>query len=130
MSKHDPIYKDIDLSFSVHPVTGDLSILRDDAAVINAVKNLVLTNFHERPKNPKKGGNIRSKLFENFSPLTRATIEKEIKQVLAVYEARVELLRVEIDSQIDYNSVSVTIYLNIIQFQKEVKFDLVLDRTK
>ena len=60
------LYKDFPISFSAHPVTGNLSILKNADAVKQSVKNIVLTNFYERPYAPLLGGNVRAQMFENM----------------------------------------------------------------
>ena len=42
-------YKDLDLNFKAHPVKKDINKHFNEKAVINSVKNLVSTNFYERP---------------------------------------------------------------------------------
>ena len=37
-------YKDLDLNFMAHPITGDVTTKSDSEAVKRAVKNIVLTN--------------------------------------------------------------------------------------
>ena len=56
-------YTDLNLSLQLHPIRLDIIPLRDDAAVRNAVKNLILTNTYERPFHPELGGNLRGLLF-------------------------------------------------------------------
>ena len=46
------VYKDIDLTFAVRP-SGEIFKKTDAAAVKQAVKNLMLTNYYEKPFQPK-----------------------------------------------------------------------------
>ena len=39
-------YKDLDLNFMAHPITGDVTTKSDSEAVKRAVKNIVLTNYY------------------------------------------------------------------------------------
>ena len=57
-------YKDLDLAFTAHPITGDVATKSDSDAVRRAVRNIVMTNYYERPFKPSLGGNIRGLLFE------------------------------------------------------------------
>ena len=57
-------YKDLDLFFTAHPITGDVATKSDSDAVRRAVRNIVLTNYYERPFKPSLGGNVRGLLFE------------------------------------------------------------------
>ena len=40
-------YADIDLFFKPHPITGDVSLKYDDAAVKRSVRNIVQTNLNQ-----------------------------------------------------------------------------------
>ena len=42
-------HRDLDLSLKIHPIRKDIIPLKDDAAVKNALKNLLITNAFERP---------------------------------------------------------------------------------
>ena len=58
------LYSDLDLSLTLHPIFHDIMPLTDTDAVINAVRNLISTNFHERPFQPVLGSNLSNLLFE------------------------------------------------------------------
>ena len=75
-------FSDLDLNFTIHPVRKDINRTTGDMAVINSVKNLVLTNHYERPFQPEVGSNVRRLLFENLDNITASSIEKEIEQVI------------------------------------------------
>ena len=51
-------YRDFDIQFRRHPSTGKLLIKKDDEAVKQALKTLILTNFYEKPFFPRFGGGI------------------------------------------------------------------------
>ena len=53
-------YRDIPLSFQKHPGTGDVRPLKDIDAVKQSVKNLILTNFGDRPFQFDIGSNVTS----------------------------------------------------------------------
>ena len=46
------LFKDLDLNFTRNPVTNDVTKIEDVDAVKRSVKNLVQTNFYERPFHP------------------------------------------------------------------------------
>lgn len=41
-------FKDLNITFKPHPVTGDLTTVKDEAAIKQAIINLLLTNRGER----------------------------------------------------------------------------------
>ena len=119
-------YSDLDLSFLIHPVLNDVTPLRDLDAVKQAVKNLVLTNFYERPFHPEIGGNVSAKLFEPADRFTASEIRDEIKEVLKRYEPRVNGVNVSVYDRSDANAYTVNIAFNIIflQIETDVTFNL------
>jgi hypothetical protein len=40
-------FKDLDLNFNIHPVRKDINTHNNEYAIINSIKNLVLTNHYE-----------------------------------------------------------------------------------
>lgn len=102
-------YRDIDLNFTRNPVTNDVSIVEDANAVKAAVRNIVLTNFGERPFNPDIGSGIRRLLFEPLSPITAAAIQTKIENSLENFEPRIELLEINVVTNLDNNSFDVSI---------------------
>lgn len=103
--------KDIDLSFTPHPLTGDLAMKSGRSAVDQSVKNLVLTEFYERGFNVEVGSNVTDSLFDNFTMLTQQTIKNNITKVLSNFEPGVEVVDVVADMT-DTNTLTVEIYYN------------------
>ena len=107
-------FKDIDLDFERNPVTNDVNTVDNIVAIKRAVKNLVQTNFYERPFQPELGCGIRELLFENFTPMTKVFLERKIEEVLINYEPRVDLQNVQVDDDQDGNRLVVDIYFYVI----------------
>ena len=63
ISSRSRAFKDIDLSFTAKD-NGELYTKTDAAAVKQAVKNLIQTNYFEKPFMPLFGADLRSLLFE------------------------------------------------------------------
>ena len=107
-------FRDIDLDFTRNAVTNDVNVVEDVIAVKRSVKNLIQTNFYERPFNPELGCGVRELLFENFTPLTAVFLKRKISEVLQNYEPRIQLTNVAVDDDQDGNRLVVDIYFNII----------------
>ena len=107
-------FKDIDLDFERNPVTNDVNTVDNIVAIKRAVKNLVQTNFYERPFQPELGCGIRELLFENFTPMTKVFLERKIEEVIVNYEPRVELQNVAVDDDQDKNRLVVDIYFYVV----------------
>ena len=82
-------FKDVSLSFEPHPITKDLTILRNERAIHHSLKNLMMIMFGEVPFNYEIGSDIRSYLFEVMDPATAHLMVIEIKRVINEYEPRV-----------------------------------------
>jgi phage baseplate assembly protein W len=123
-------YSDLDLNFTVHPVKKDINKHTDEMAVINAVKNLILTNHYERPFQPELGSNVRKLLFENLDIITAAALEKEITQTLNNFEPRVAVLGITVSPDFDNNSFNVTLQFSIINRTEPVTISFLLERIR
>ena len=106
-------FRDLDLDFSRNTVTNDVNVVEDVTAIKRAVKNLVQTNYYERPFNPELGCGVRELLFENFTPMTAVFLKDKIAEVLQNYEPRVELYDIKVDDDIDGNRLVVDIYFYV-----------------
>ena len=107
-------FRDIDLDFGRNSITNDVNVVENVIAVKRAVKNLVQTNFYERPFQPELGCGIRELLFENFTPMTKVFLERKIEEVLINYEPRVELQSVQVDDDQDNNRLLVSINFYVV----------------
>ena len=107
-------FRDIDLDFGRNAVTNDVNIVEDVIAIKRSVKNLIQTNFYERPFNPELGCGIRELLFENFTPMTKIFLQRKIEEVLINYEPRIQLQNVAVDDDQDKNRLVVDIYFYVI----------------
>ena len=119
-------YSDLNLAFLKHPIFADITPLGDIDAVKQSVKNLVLTNFNEKPFHPEIGGNVTSLLFEPADSFTGIAIRDEIQRVLDDYEPRINAVNIEILDDADANSYRITIGFNVIytNIETEVSFNL------
>lgn len=115
---------------AVSAVNADLLKLSDEQSVKESIKNLIMTNRGERLFQPEVGCDIRSLLFDNFTP-DRLIIAKElIKTTLNNYEPRAGVIGIDVISGIDDNSISITITFNIINREEPVVLTLTLDRVR
>lgn len=124
------LYSDLDLGLPIHPVKKDIVPLTDIRAVKNAVKNLVLTNFSERPFQPKLGSNVTALLFESADQFTAIQMKKEIHRLLEDHEPRINATRVQILDDVDANAYRVSIEFNIVQANTQTEVDFALQRLR
>ena len=103
------IYKDLNLNFGRHPVTKELNTLTDAAAVKRSVRNLVQYGYYEKPFHPEIGSGVRDLLFENMTPFTAQTLQRQITDVITNFEPRALLTSVEVVPRFDENQYEVIV---------------------
>lgn len=123
-------FKDLDLNFNIHPVKKDINKLINEYAIINAVKNIILTNHYEKPFNPDYGSNVRKLLFEHFDIVVSSALENEIRQCLTNFEPRINVLSVVVKENIDDNAFDVTLTFSIINYSEPITINFLLQRLR
>ena len=101
------LYKDLDLSFTRNPVTGDVSKKIDVNAVKQSLNILMQTNFYERPFAPEKGANLRAYLFEPMSNLVANVLQSTVRNMIASYEPRVRIETIFVRPNFDMDSYEI-----------------------
>lgn len=129
VSKKKP-WRDLDLSLKVHPIRKDIIPLKDDVAIKNAVKNLLVSNFYERPFSQDKGANLRGLLFEPADAITRISIKENIKKVIKKYEPRVTIRNITVTELADQNAYKIKVFFKIKEFDTSESVEIILRRLK
>jgi phage baseplate assembly protein W len=130
MAKVTNQFADLDLNFAQNPVSRDVNVLQDEAAIKRSLRNLILTNTYERPFRPDIKGNVTAHLFENFTEITEIRLEKGIRDAITSFEPRVVLQDVVINSEPDLNRFSVSIAFQIRNTQKTAEVQFYLERLR
>ena len=107
-------FKDISLSFKKHPVTNDVTVLRNEDAIKKSVINLTRTRINERFFNDLLGTSVADNLFENMGSGLETALEEEISTVLKNYETRIELNSVYVIANRDFNELSIQVSYDIV----------------
>jgi len=113
-------YKDLDLFFSRKNGTNDIEKITDIEAVKRSVRNLVLTNFYEKPFHPEIGSGIRDMLFENMTPITAVVLARKVEDVIENFEPRARLIGVRALPNLDRNEYEVTIEFFVVNTPTEL----------
>jgi phage baseplate assembly protein W len=124
------IFSDFNTSLITHPVKKDLALKTDVKAVVQSLKNLLLTDKGERLFQPNIGSNIRQLLFENFTPQTTTLLKQFIAETIDNHEPRANLLDVSVSPDPDNNSLMVSLIVEVINNQDPVTLNLVLERIR
>lgn len=123
-------WTDLDLNLTLHPIRKDIVPLRDDAAIRYAVKNLLLTNFYERPFNLAVGANLRGLLFEPADSITKAALKENIERTITEHEQRVQLVFVDVQDDPDNYSYRILVKFRIKEFDATDQVEIVLKRLR
>lgn len=124
------LFKDFDIDFSVNPITGDIGTKSDVNAINQSVKNLINTNYYERPFDPAFGCNIRGLLFEIADPITIEDLKGAILETLQNHEPRIQVITLFIEDLTDINAYHINLSYNIIAKNITTDFSTVLKRLR
>ena len=130
MARNTRIFSDLDLNFTNHPVTGDITRRYDDDAIKQSVKNLLLTRNFERPFHSEIGSPIRQLLFDLPGPMFNVMLKRAVIDVINNFEPRVNIIDVRVDDYSDANEVYVTLEFTIVNTERPITLDLALERTR
>ena len=121
-------YSDLDLDFMAHPTTGDIVKKKGTEAIKRSLRNLILTNFYDRPFNHSIGSNAQRLLFENANQLTANFLSDAIREVIRKFEPRIILLGLDTIFDYDNNGYNVTITYSIINRPEPLITTIFLER--
>ncbi len=126
--KKSQAFKDIGMAFSKNAFTGDVGVTKNDNAIKQAIKNLVLTIPGEKPFNPNVGCAVREMLFEPLDAFVADAIQDEIINTINQYEPRVELNAVVVKPFPDGKKLAVTVEYRIVGLPIRETINFVLQR--
>ena len=124
------IFSDLNLDFVQNPATKDIQKIEDVDAVKRSVRNLINTNYYERPFRPSLGSNLRAMLFELYSPQMSHAISKEIDLLIKNYEPRARLVNVKTNSDPERNGYEVSKSFYVVNFPEQVQVQAFLERLR
>ena len=126
----DRTFRDLDLNFTIHPVKKDINTFKDEFAIINSVKNLILTNYYERLFQPTIGSGLRGLLFEPIDALVAASIEREIVEAINNFEPRARVSSVAAVPSPDENRYNIRLEFFIIHDPNPITINFFLERIR
>jgi phage baseplate assembly protein W len=124
-------FKDLNITFKPHPITGDLIVTKDEAAIKQAIVNLLLTNKGERFFDANLGSSISELLFEPLDFGTAAMVSAEVQNTLTFYEPRIKVLSVTAVPDFDQNGFDIELFFEIIGREDfPINVNFFLERTR
>lgn len=123
-------FTDLDLNFGIHPVRKDINKTKNEMAIINSIKHIILTNHYEKPFNPDFGSNVKKLLFENLDIITASAIEREISQSISNFEPRVKVIGVTAKPDFENNGFNIEMQFYILNQTAPVSISFLLERIR
>ncbi len=130
-------YSDLDLDFIAHPTTKDVVKKTGVDAIKRSVRNLIFTNFYDRPFRSWIGSNARKMLFENVNPMTASYLKGFIIETIENLEPRVKLYSetgipdgVMVKFNPDNNGYEATIAFTVVNTNEPAVISLFLERLR
>ena len=119
---------DLDLNFTKHPLTNDVSKTIDVRAITQALKNLVLSRKYDHPFHPEISSPVSEMLFEQMTPADLAAARRQIEYVIQNFEPRVIVQTVDIQPNYQTRGIEIYIYFQIIGLPNTYTVNFNLDR--
>ena len=119
-----PDYSDLDLDFMINPVTGDINKKTGTDAVKRSIRNLIFTNYYERPFKSSLGSDVPRLLFDNVDIITASLLEDAIVKLINTFEPRVRLMNVKAIADIDNGGFTIRMEYIILNTETDFQTDL------
>ena len=108
------IYKDLNLFFTKHPLTADVSKVTDVQAIKRSVRNLVLTNKGERVGQPTFGADIFLTLFEPMGDELITSVEEKISEAMADWLPHVLVNKLVVEpDEVEVNQMNIELEFSL-----------------
>lgn len=128
--KKNIIYKDLDLNFLRHPITNDVNTITNIEDIKRSISNLLKLKRNEYPFHPEISSGIYDSFFENMNILQIDKLKDSIKNLLVIYEPRILVNEVNINSNLDGNDITIFLYFTIKNIQTPVTYTVKLSRNR
>ena len=122
-------FKDLAVSFGANPNTEDFSTVKNENAIKQSIRNLILTAFGERPYQPDIGSRVKGLLFEPFDVFSAEDLRDEISNTIQRLEPRVEVENIDVNLSDDDYSIDVAIEYAIVGQPQTQTVEFLLERT-
>ena len=122
-------YQDIDLTFA-NNAAGDVFKKNNASAVQQSVKNLLLTNFSEKPFQPRFGGNLNSLLFALNTDIDDNDLKKQIIDSIEIFEPRAQVINITSNLNEDSHEIKVTVTFKVLNTNQVLTTEVNLTRLR
>jgi len=122
------IYSDVDLSFKVHPTTGDLLKTKNSTVIKQSMRNVLQTREFERIGHPEIGSNLQGLLFDPMNKITETRLRLSIETTMQALEPRAIIRDIFVIAEEDLNRYRVKIIFTMMGQQSSETFEQFLYR--
>ena len=122
------IYSDVDISFKVHPTTGDILKTKNATVIKQSMRNILQTREFERIGHPEIGSNLQDLLFDPMSKITETRLKQSIQTTMGNLEPRAIIRDIQISSEDDRNRYRVKIIFTMMGSNSSETFEQFLYR--
>lgn len=105
--------KDLNIKFNANAIDGSLTTLSGRNVIIQSISNIIRTMTTERIYKPEIGSGIMNLLGENMSAVNASLIVEQIKQTIALYEPRAEIIDITYKLDAEKQTYKLKITYNI-----------------
>ena len=123
-------FSDLDLNFTIHPIKKDINRHKNETAVVNSIKNLILTNHYEKPFQPDIGSNVRRLLFENIDTIIAAQLERAVVETIENFEPRAQVNQINAIADPDNNGYKLRLEFFVINSVDPITINFFLERIR
>ena len=153
ISRESKRFVDVSLSFEPNPISGDLTLLTNERAINNSLRNLVYFATGEVPFRADIGSGVANYLFDIMDPGLQSLMQQEITRVIEYSEPRVKLVSsssndmesrpetygdmydfspqpVRVEAKPEQNAFMVTIVYKIVGYEQVFTYNQLLEPTR
>ena len=130
LSKKDKAYIDISLAFDPNPTTGDITVLKNERAINNSLRNVMNIASGEVLFQHNVGSSINNYLFDFVDSGTAGIIKQEISRAIKYNEPRVKVTELTVEAQEEQHQFMVSITYEIVGSSRSFTVEEILIPTR
>ena len=128
----DPVLllSDLDMDFTINPLTKDVSSVTGENTVKQALKNLLRFRKYDKPFHPEVDAGVMDLLFEPANPIVIFQIKRKIVETINSYESRVRGLQVDIVDLSEENAYRIDVQFQIQNSVETYRTTVIVERIR
>ena len=128
--EQEKYYSDLDLSLTVHPMTGDLIPKRNTEAVRRSIRHIFSLEAGDIPFQPDLHAGIKAMLFEPVDSTTAVNIEKRLEWLVKRMEPRAVFKKVQVIPSHDGTGYNISVWFSIKSIMVDDQYTFFIQRVR